>query len=75
VSDGTRRARHDYRNLWIAVTAAAVLDAAVHRRPHGKLLGVVPYDVRVPSLDRVGGLLWNRTGRFSRPASSAWAGR
>ena len=62
MTDATRSARRAYREVWIALTAAALLDAALHRRPHGKLLGVVPYDFRIPSLDRLGGRLWNPDG-------------
>ncbi len=28
-------------------------------RPHGKLLGLIPYDFRLPTLERVRRTLWN----------------
>ena len=37
-------------------------------RPHGKILGLIPYDVRYPSLTRLRERLWNpRDGRFLVP--------
>jgi hypothetical protein len=60
--------RSRYRKLWLALVAAALADAAVHRRRHGKLLGVVPYDFRTPSLDRFGGRLWNPEGPLLPPS-------
>jgi hypothetical protein len=43
----------------VLVAAAAVFDAVRKERMHGALLGVVPYDFRVPTLDRAKERTWN----------------
>lgn len=78
-----RHGRHGRHGLqrwqrlrWRAAVGAALLAAAVGdqlRRPraqrtwHGQLLGVVPYDLRRPTLARVRGEVWAPDGHLLRP--------
>jgi hypothetical protein len=45
--------------LWLLVVAAAVLDAVRNRRRHGEAFGFVPYDFRMPTLERARSRTWN----------------
>ena len=65
---GSGGERGRYRKVWLAVVAAALADAAIHRRRHGKLLGFVSYDFRVPSPSRFGGRLWHPDGPLLPPS-------
>jgi len=55
-NDGTKRA---FRVLWLMVLGAAVADALRTHRRHGVVLGVVPYDFRVPTVERTRAHTWN----------------
>jgi Family of unknown function (DUF5808) len=64
------RLRESVRNLWLLVVAAAVLDAVRHERLHGELLGLVPYDFRVPTVERAKQQTWNpRSSRLLTPTT------
>ena len=54
-----KKARRLARTLWLLVFGAAVADAVRHNRNHGELFGFVPYDFRVPSLERARAQTWN----------------
>jgi hypothetical protein len=53
------RIRGAVRKLWAAVFAAAVIDAVRKHRDHGELFGVVPYDFRIPDLERAKRRTWD----------------
>jgi hypothetical protein len=68
------------RTLALAALAAAVyteLRKPPNRRTwHGKLLGVVPYDLRVPKLDDLRRAYWNPRSQAiftERPLGVGWA--
>lgn len=60
-SSGIRRFAHRLRHLvaLLAITAAVIAIVTELRRPkdqrtwHGKVAGIVPYDFRVPTMDRI----------------------
>jgi hypothetical protein len=54
--DGAKRM---LRRIWLLVVTAAVVDAVRHRRRHGKAFGFVPYDFRMPTLERARSRTWN----------------
>jgi hypothetical protein len=58
------------------VLGAALIGAAIatelnkppdERTWHGTIVGIVPYDLRVPTLDSAREKLWNPTGNFWSP--------
>ena len=51
--------REAVRRLWLVVLAAAAADAVRNNRRHGEVLGFVPYDFRMPTLDRARSHTWN----------------
>jgi hypothetical protein len=53
---GVKRA---VRVVWVALLSAAVADAVRNHRRHGELFGFVPYDFRMPTLDRARAHTWN----------------
>lgn len=68
------------RTLTIAAVVGAVyteLRKPPQRRTwHGKLLGVVPYDLRIPKLDDLRRAYWNPQGQrifTDRPLGVGWA--
>jgi hypothetical protein len=62
------RARNAMRSLWVAIAAAAVVDAVARRRKHGELFGFVPYDFRIPTVERARRSMWNpRSPRVLTP--------
>jgi hypothetical protein len=62
--------RRGFRRAWIVVLAAAVVDAAHKNRLHGEVFGFVPYDFRVPNLERVRRHAWDpASGRLLTPAT------
>jgi hypothetical protein len=64
------RLRESVRKLWVFVAAAAVVDAVRNERLHGELLGVVPYDFRVPTVERAKERTWNpRSARLLTPTT------
>jgi hypothetical protein len=79
-----RREARDLAWLLRTLTVLAVA-AAVYRELrlpprertwHGKLIGVVPYDFRLPSLARIRDAYWNPGGRkvlTDRPLGVGWA--
>jgi hypothetical protein len=46
------------RAVGVVLAIAAATDAVVHRRLHGKTLGFVPYDFRLPTMARVRERVW-----------------
>jgi uncharacterized membrane protein len=64
------RLRRAVRRFWVIVVAAAVFDAVRNERAHGELLGLVPYDFRVPTVDRAKDRTWNpRSSRILTPTT------
>lgn len=64
------RVRDAVRTLWVAVAAAAVVDAFARRRKHGELFGFVPYDFRIPTVQRARSSMWNpRSSRILTPTT------
>jgi hypothetical protein len=62
------RIRGAVRKLWVAVFAAAVIDAVRKDRGHGELFGVIPYDFRIPDVERAKRRTWNpRSSRILTP--------
>jgi uncharacterized membrane protein len=58
------------RTLWIAIAGAAVVDAIRHHRMHGELVGFIPYDFRMPTLERAKERTWNpRSSRILTPTT------
>jgi Family of unknown function (DUF5808) len=53
------RIRRAFRGAWVVVLGAAVVDAMRKNRLHGKVFGFVPYDFRVPNLERVRREAWD----------------
>jgi hypothetical protein len=53
------RVRHSFRSVWVLLVAAAVLDATRKRRLHGELFGFVPYDFRLPDVERTRRGTWD----------------
>jgi Family of unknown function (DUF5808) len=53
------RIRAVVRGMWIVLIAAAVADALRNDRRSGEVFGLVPYDFRLPSLDRTRLHTWN----------------
>ena len=51
--------RRAVRKLWVAVFAAAVVDAVRNDRDHGELFGVIPYDFRISDLERAKRRVWD----------------
>ena len=47
------------RLLWVALVGAAIADGVRRNRRHGELFGFVPYDFRMPSVDRARAHIWN----------------
>jgi hypothetical protein len=54
-----QRVKRVVRALWIALIGAAIADALRKERAHGELFGFVPYDFRLPTLDRARSRTWN----------------
>jgi hypothetical protein len=53
------RVRRAFRSIWILVLGAAVVDAVRKNRLHGEVFGFVPYDFRVPNVERVRRHAWD----------------
>jgi Family of unknown function (DUF5808) len=53
------RLKRAVRALWLALLGAAIADALRHHRDHGKVFGFVPYDFRVPTLERARAHAWD----------------
>jgi hypothetical protein len=53
------RVRNVVRRAWAVLVAAAIVDAVRKQRLHGELFGFVPYDFRVPDVDRARRRTWN----------------
>ena len=84
LADRIGRELRDLRALLRTVVLAAVLGAVYTelRKPpqrrtwHGKLLGVVPYDLRLPKLDDLRRAYWNPRSQSvftERPLGVGWA--
>ena len=60
-----RDARRLYRTVTIVLLAIVVIEELRKPPPergwHGRLFGLVPYDLRFPTLDRVADRVWNPT--------------
>ena len=50
--------RNGVRRLWLIILAAAAADAVRNHRRHGELFGLVPYDFRLPTLERARDRTW-----------------
>ena len=50
-----------------AAIASELSKPAEERTWHGKIVGVVPYDLRVPTAESVKGKVWNPDGGFLSP--------
>jgi uncharacterized membrane protein len=53
------RVKRAVRVLWVAIVGAAVRDALQTGRGHGELFGFVPYDFRLPTVERARARTWN----------------
>jgi hypothetical protein len=53
------RIRRAVGRLWVVVLAAAVIDAVRKDRDHGELFGIVPYDFRIPDIERAKRQTWS----------------
>jgi len=53
------RVKRVVRVLWVALIGAAARDAVRTGRRHGELFGFVPYDFRLPTVDRARARTWN----------------
>ena len=63
-------ARLALRSLWLLVLGAAMIDAVRNNRRHGEVLGFVPYDFRLPTVDRARRRTWNPgSSRVLAPAT------
>jgi uncharacterized membrane protein len=57
------RIRRTVRKVWVVVFAAAVVDAVRNDRDHGELFGVIPYDFRIPDVERAKRRVWDPKSR------------
>ena len=59
------------RWVWMGLAAAAIYKElklpAEERTWHGEVAGFVPYDFRVPTMDRIRDRLWNPEGNLIGP--------
>ena len=55
----TERIRIAVRVLWITLLGAAIADAVRNDRRHGELFGFVPYDFRMPTVERARAQTWS----------------
>jgi hypothetical protein len=53
------RLKRFVRVLWVGLLGAAIVDAVRNQRKHGEVLGFVPYDFRVPDVERARLRTWN----------------
>jgi Family of unknown function (DUF5808) len=53
------RIKRVVRVLWLTVAGAAIADAVRNDRRHGEPLGFVPYDFRMPTVERARARTWN----------------
>jgi Family of unknown function (DUF5808) len=68
MNDGPARRR--VRAVWVAIAGAAVADAVRHRRKHGEVFGFIPYDFRLPTVERAKQRTWNpRSTRILTPTT------
>jgi hypothetical protein len=51
--------RRAVRVLWVTLLGAAIADAIRNDRSHGELFGFIPYDFRMPTLERARVRTWN----------------
>ena len=64
------RVKRVVRVLWVALVGAAVADALRNNRRHGELFGFVPYDFRLPTVERARTRTWNPdSGRVLTPTT------
>jgi hypothetical protein len=47
------------RVLWVTLLGAAIADAVRNERRHGEVFGFVPYDFRMPTVDRTRAHTWS----------------
>ena len=47
------------RLLWVALVGAAIADGVRRNRRHGELFGFVPYDFRMPTVERARAQTWS----------------
>ena len=58
------------RAVWVAVAGAAIADALRHGRRHGEVFGFVPYEFRIPTLERAKQRMWSpRSHRILTPTT------
>jgi Family of unknown function (DUF5808) len=63
-----QRVKRVMRMLWLGLLAAAITDALRNEQAHGELFGFVPYDFRVPTVERLRARMWNPDlGRLLTP--------
>jgi hypothetical protein len=64
------RLKRAFRRLWLVLIGAAIADAWRNDRDHGEVFGFVPYDFRVPTLERARMHTWNpRSARILTPTT------
>jgi hypothetical protein len=65
--DGTKQG---FRRLWLLLVLAALAEAWRTQRDHGELFGFIPYDFRMPTLERARARTWNPSSpRILTPAT------
>jgi hypothetical protein len=53
------RVKRLVRVVWLTLVGAAIADALRNDRPNGELFGFVPYDFRMPTVERARARTWN----------------
>ena len=67
---GEKLVKRVVRSLWLVLVGAAVGDAVLKRRKHGEVFGFVPYDFRLPTLERARRHAWSpRSRRILTPTT------
>ncbi|MFY9579568.1 MAG: hypothetical protein WAQ33_09610, partial [Gaiellaceae bacterium] len=51
------------RALWVTLLGVAIADAVRNDRRHGEVLGFVPYEFRVPTIERARAHVWSPASR------------
>ena len=67
---GEKGVKRFIRTLWVFIAGAAVVDAVRNGRKYGEVFGFVPYDFRLPTLERARRHTWSpRSHRILTPTT------